>query len=168
MSNELIFYTQIASIAAFVLALFGIYRSLVSQKDAVIELLREQLKEKECKISELSTQTPDALVTSLSKRIEVSVKEIERLKEDGDKHKEKIQEKEEELHKVESLLTKLIGVIQDTNLICTKCGAPLLRREFYPITGYVNGREVDAEGEYTEYECGLALKDGEEVSPCKG
>ena len=168
MSNEIIFYTQIASIIAFVFALFGIYRSLVSQKDSVIELLREQLKEKERKINELATQTPDVLVKSLSERVEISVKEIERLKEDGDKHQEEIKEKEKELHKVQSRLSEIVSLIQETDLVCQKCGAPLSRREFYPIYGYVGGREVEADGEYTEYECGLALKDREEVSPCKG
>lgn len=168
MSNDVIFFTQIASIVVFVLALFGIYRLLVAQKDGVIELLREQLKAKEDKVKELETQTPDVLVGSLSERIEISVKEIERLKEDGDKHKEEIEKKESELHSVQGRLSELVALIQETDLVCPKCGAPLSRREFYPIYGHVGGREVEAEGEYTEYECGLALKDGDEVSQCKG
>ena len=61
MSNDTIFFTQIVSIVVFILALFGIYRSLVSQKDGVIELLREQLKQKDHKIIELQAQSPDVL-----------------------------------------------------------------------------------------------------------
>ena len=168
MSNDVIFFTQIVSIVVFILALFGIYRSLVAQKDGVIELLREQLKAQEKKVKDLESQTPDALASALSERIEISVKEIERLKGAGDKHKEEIEKKEAELHSVQGRLSVLVELIQETDLVCPKCGAPLSRREFYPIYGYVDGREVDAEGEYTVYECGLALKDCEEVSPCKG
>ena len=80
MSNEVIFFTQIASIVVFIFALFGIYRSLVSQKDGVISLLREQLRQQENKIVELQSQSPDILAKTLSERIEISVKEIERLK----------------------------------------------------------------------------------------
>lgn len=168
MSNDVIFFTQIVSIIVFILALFGIYRSLVAQKDGVIELLREQLKAQEKKVKDLESQTPDALASALSERIEISVKEIERLKRDGAKHKEEIEKKEAELHSVRGRLSELVELIQETDLVCPKCGAPLSRREFYPIYGYVGGREVEADGEYAEYECGLALKDGEEVSPCKG
>jgi len=42
MTNEIIFYTQISSIFAFIVAIFGLYRLLVSQKDASIELLKEK------------------------------------------------------------------------------------------------------------------------------
>ena len=41
MSNEVIFWTQIASIVAFVLSVFGLYRLLVDQKYATIQLLKE-------------------------------------------------------------------------------------------------------------------------------
>jgi len=49
MSNELIFYTQLASVAVFVPALFGIYRLLVEQKDSVIQVLKERLLDKDAK-----------------------------------------------------------------------------------------------------------------------
>ncbi len=168
MSNNTIFFTQIASIIVFVLALFGIYRSLVSQKDGVIELLREQLRQQENKISDLQAQSPDVLAKTLSERIEIAVKEIERLKQDGDKHKEEIEEKEAKLHKSQEQLSALAELITDTDLVCPHCNLPLSQRSYYPIYGYVNGREVEADAEYSEYECGLAIRDGKEVSPCKG
>ncbi len=168
MSNDTIFFTQIVSIIVFILALFGIYRSLVSQKDGVIELLREQLKQKDHKIIELQAQSPDVLAKTLSERIEIAVKEIERLKLDGDKHKEEIDEKEKELHKSKEQLSALAELITDTDLVCPHCNAPLSQRAFYPIYGHVNGREVEADAEYSEYECGLVVRDGVEESPCKG
>jgi hypothetical protein len=168
MSNNVIFFTQIASIIVFVMALFGIYRSLVSQKDGVIELLREQLSQQEIKIKDLQAQSPDVLAKTLAERIEIAVKEIERLKQDGDKHKEEIEERVAELHKSQEQLSALAELITDTDLVCPHCNAPLSQRAYYPIHGYVNGREVESGAEYSEYECGLAVRDGEEVSPCKG
>lgn len=167
MSNETIFYTQITSIAVFVLALFGIYRTLVDQKDSVIQLLKERLADKDLKIQELESQTPDALASALSSRIEITLNEVTRLKADGDIHKKEIEIKEDELKALKHRLNGLSALILDTDLVCKKCGAPLNQRSFYPIHGYIEGHEVEAEGEYKDYECGLAIRDGEEISPCK-
>lgn len=166
MSNNTIFYTQIASLVVFVLALFGIYRLIVEQKDSVIQLLKERVADKDAKIQELEAQSPDTLTTALSSRIEITLKELGRLREDGDRHKEEIKTKEGELHALKERLNGLSALILGSDLVCEKCGAPLIQRSFYPINGYVGGREVEAEGEYTEYECGLAIRNGEEVSPC--
>jgi hypothetical protein len=168
MTNNIIFTTQIFSIVIFVLALFGIYRSLVSQKDGVIELLREQLRQQENRIKDLQAQSPDVLAKTLSERIEIAVKEIERLKVDGGKHKVKIEEKEKELTKSKEQLSALAELITDTDLVCPHCNSPLSQRTYYPIYGYVNGREVEADEEYSEYECGLVIRGGLEESPCKG
>ena len=166
MSTDTVFYTQIATLVVFVLALFGIYRLLVEQKDSVIQLLKERLADKEAKIQELEAQTPDALVTALSSRIDITLKEIGRLKSDGETHRDEIAVKEFELASLETHLTRLSKLILDSALVCKYCGAPLNQRSFYPIHGHVGGREVESEGEFTEYECGLAYRDGEEVSPC--
>jgi len=168
MTNSTIFITQITSIIIFILALFGIYRSLVLQKDGVIELLREQLNQQEKKISDLLAQSPDVLAKTLSERIEIAVKEIERLKQDGDKHKEEIKEKKTKLRKSQEQLSALAELITETDLVCPHCNSPLSRRGYYPIYANVNGRECEADVECSEYECGLAIRDREEVSPCKG
>jgi hypothetical protein len=42
MSNEIIFWTQLASIISFITALFVLYRVLVSQKDSTIQLLKDK------------------------------------------------------------------------------------------------------------------------------
>lgn len=167
MSNDTIFYTQIASIVVFMLALFGIYRLLVEQKDSVIQLLRERIADRDAKIEELELQTPDALATALSSRIEITLEEIGRLKADGDKHKEEVEVKEGELQALKQKLNNLSALILDSDLVCKNCGAPLRLRTFYPIHGYIGGREVEADVEYVEYECGLALQDGVETLPCR-
>lgn len=168
MSNNVIFFTQITEIVVFILALFGIYSSLVSQKDGVIELLREQLRQQEIKLNDLHAQSPDVLAKTLAERIEIAVKEIERLKLDGDKHKEEIEKKVVELNKSRDQMHALAELITDTNLVCPHCNSALVQRGYYPIYGYFGGREVETEGEYSQYECGLAIRDGKEESPCNG
>lgn len=167
MSNETISGMQIAAVLGFVGGLFILYRVLVAQKDAVIQLLNERIKDQGQKIQELESQSPDALATALSSRVEIALKEIERLKADGGKHQEEITKKEEELHGLKDRLNELSSLIRDSDLVCHYCGSPLVQRACYPIYGHVGGREVEADEEYIEYECGLSVRGGEEVSPCK-
>ncbi len=70
MKIEILFYTQLASVFGFITALFVLYRLLIKQKDAVIELLREQVVSLEKKVEALEKQSPDALVESLHSRVE--------------------------------------------------------------------------------------------------
>lgn len=167
MTNETIFGMQLASIIVYLGALFAIYRMLVAQKDAIIQLLNERIKSHEQKIQDLETQSPDALASALSSRIEIALKEIERLKEDGGKHQEEIKVKEEELLKLKDRLNDLSSLIHDSELVCPYCGSPLITRTCYPIYGHVGGREMEADEEYVEYECGLSVRGGNEESPCK-
>jgi len=166
MSNDVIFFTQVGSAMAFFLTLFVLYRLLVGQKDSVIELLKERIADREARISQLESEAPDGLVAALSARVDSTMKEIGRLREDGDKHLAEIANKEHKLNELRLKLITLSESILDSVFLCQKCGSPLIRREFYPISSTVNGHEVEAEGEYIEYDCGLALKDGREVSPC--
>ncbi|SHJ79567.1 hypothetical protein SAMN02745165_03208 [Malonomonas rubra DSM 5091] len=164
MSNEFIFGTQIASIIVFVLTLFGIYRSLVSQKDSVIELLREQSRQQENKILELQNQSPDVLSRQLSERVEIALKEIERLSLDGGNHKKEIFKKEKELKETRAQVYALAELIEDSALVCPQCNAPLSTRSFEGLYG-PNG---EGEAEISYYDCGLTIADGSEMSPCKG
>lgn len=167
MSTDVIFYTQIASIIAFLVALFVPYRVLVSQKDALIELLKQEIEAMKRKLSDTETQSPDILVTALSSRVEIAKAEIQRLKQDGDAHQVEIREKENQLRRLEEKLTVLNELIKDSELVCPKCKAPLVTRGSHTIYGHINGREVDADIEYLEYECGFSTDGGEEKSPCR-
>lgn len=170
MTIETLFYTQIASVIAYVFAAFWLYRTLVAQKDSVIELLKYRNEILEKRISELEVQTPDSLVESLSKRVAIAKGEIEALNQDGEKHRSEIESKEKELGGLSSKLHKLQDLLHDSDLLCPKCGAPLARRDSFPIFGEVGGREVEADIGYTEYECGYAIREDriEPVSQCKG
>lgn len=168
MTNEVIFYTQIASLVTFVLAVFGVYRLLIHQKDATIQLLKERLEIQSERIQLLERQSPDALAESLSERVERQLVEIERLRLDTKRNKTGIDQKEAELREVHSRLASLLSTIRDSDFLCPQCSAPLSQRSSYDIHGYVGGRDVEATVEYLEYECGLAVNHEGEVSPCKG
>ena len=157
MSIETIFYTQVASILGFVLTLFVLYQLLVKQKDSVIELLKERIAYLEARAKDSEKQSPDVLVESLSRRVEIAKYEISKLREEGEDHKGQIAEKENELNLFKYKLDKLISLVADSDLVCPDCGAPLVRREYYTIYG---PGDQDAEVEYTEYECGYVRDEG--------
>lgn len=94
MSIETLFYTQVASIVAFIVALFVLYRLLVSQKDATIQLLKEKDDFLSQQLSHAEKQKPDALAKSLSERVDGLNNEIERLSKDKKSNQSLITEKE--------------------------------------------------------------------------
>ncbi len=170
MTNEVLFFTQIASIVAFIAALFVLYRLLVSQKDATIGLLKEKNEFLSVRLAEAKECSPDVLVENLSKRVKITSEEIERLNNDRDANQQLIEEKESELHILQSQLTQLetqVASAQDIlkDFLCPHCGAPMETKE--QVYGYVGGREIDADAECVTYECGLTIKDGREERPCE-
>lgn len=130
---------------------FGLYRIWVQVKDANIQVLRDQLAARDKRIQDLETQTPDALVKNLSARVTESLKEIERLNEDKQKHATEIHARQTELAEVQDRLRRLTALISDSDLLCPTCGAPLVTRLFHTVYG---PNDQDAEVQYVEYECG--------------
>lgn len=167
MTNEVIFYTQIASIVAFIVALFTIYNVLVQAKEAALQVLRERLIHKDEQIAALQAQTPDTLVSILNDRIKVTQDEIGRLEADRDVHRSEIELKKGELQGIQDKLSALSELIRESDLVCPECGDPLVRRHAYIIHGGPDG-ESEAELEYVEYQCGLAIDGlGIEKSHCR-
>lgn len=167
MTIDTIFYTQLASIFGFISALFVLYKVLVQQKDAVIQLLKERLAEKDEKIADLKAQTPDALAAALNDRIKLTQDEIGRLRNDGDLHRQEVELKEEELRGIQEQLTTLSNLLRETDLVCPECGDPLRSRHVHTVWG---GPDCDSETEieFTEYECGLLIDGyGDEKSHCR-
>ena len=170
MNIEVLFFTQIASIVGYIGAAFWLYKSLVSQKDAVIELLKNRIDILEKDIKGLETQSPDNLIESLSRRVGIAKEEIEALNKDGQKHKVEIKQKETELSSLSAKLDQLQTLLRDSDLVCPKCGALLTRRDYFTIRGYSSdGREAEADISYTDYECGYSIREdqSEPVSPCR-
>lgn len=173
MSTEVLFWTQIGSIVTLVFAVFGLYRLLVEQKESTIQLLKETISSLKEQLTEARSKTPDVLAQSLSGRVKLLEAELERLSQDQSSSKEEIAAKEQELrnarHSADELLQQLSQakeLLEDFS--CPKCGAPLARLGFHSELVEYNGREIDVDHEYTEFECGYATADGDERYPCKG
>ena len=75
MINEFLFTAQIVSMIGYIGAVFILYRIFVSGKDAMIDLLKERVRQFE-------NATPDIVLKQLSERYELAKKEIERLSEE--------------------------------------------------------------------------------------
>lgn len=158
---------QFGAVLGIVAAAFVLYRLLVQQKDAQIAALKEQIALLERKIKELETQSPDALAATLTKRIETALGEVQRLEADRDSHSSELSTKRQELESLRTQLTSLTDLIRNSDFLCPHCGAPLLRRESITMYGYVGDKEVDAEVEYREYECGYSENEKTgESTPC--
>lgn len=168
MSNEVIFWTQISSIVAFLFAVFGLYRLLIDQKDATIQLLKETVSTLKDQLSEARNSTPDVLAQSLSGRVKLLESELERLSHDKDANQELVHRKEAELRttrqKAEEL-TKQVSLAREllNDFLCPHCGATLLVREHHSESVEYQGRELDVDHDYSEYECGV-LRNGWKTS----
>ena len=173
MTIETIFYTQLISVIAFIVALFVLYRVLVSQKDATIELLKEKNEFISQKLTDASSQSPDMLAKSLSDRVKLLDEEVGRLSNDKEKNQDTIIEKEKEIAKVKNEAKKLldqIAIASDLieDFTCPTCGSHLVERTYQsePVED-CSGRSLDIDHEYILYECGLTIVDGSEEHPCK-
>ena len=173
MNIEALFYSQLATIITFIVALFVLYRVLVSQKDATIELLKEKNDFISHKLAEASSQSPDMLAKSLADRVKLLDEEIERLSNDKEKNQDIIKEKEEEISKVRSQAKILLDQISIANELiedftCPTCGSHLVERAFQTeMAEDYQGRTVDIDHEYILYDCGLTIVDGIEERPCQ-
>ncbi|MBL0568779.1 coiled-coil domain-containing protein [Aeromonas veronii] len=170
MTLDAIFYTQIVTIISYISITFVLYRLLVAQKDATIEHLKCRKEDLEKQVAELKKQTPDALLEALHRRIEITKSEIENLKQDGERHQTEISHKESELKELRGNLNKLQGLLEDSDLVCPECGAPLNKRESHTVFAEFNGRDAEYDVLFTEYECGYCVSDDREdpLSPCRG
>ncbi len=172
MTIEISSYTQVGSIIAFVVTLFFLYRVLVSQKDATIQLLREKSNYLEQKLSHAEQKKPDVLAKSLSERVENLNKEIGRLSEDKQNNQDLISEKEYELENVKEEAKELSRQISNAHELmseyfCPECKAPMAERQFHSESVECGGLEVDIDHEFVSFECGLTLHDGEISNSCK-
>lgn len=171
MTNEILFYTQMASILAYIFTLFGLYRVIVSQKDATIETLKEKISFLLVKLDEALSQSPDVLAKNLGKRVDLLKAEIEHLNEDRQENAQEIAEKVAALEQTQTTIEELQERVDKAKELfeeytCPHCGSFISERHYYPIHGFVGGRDVEAEGEYLAFECGFATNNGTVAAPC--
>ena len=158
MNNETLFYTQLGSIVAYVIIVFFLYRLLVGQKEATIELLKEKNNYLKTQLKDLKEKSPGILEERLSKRINILENELEKLSEDEVHNEEKIKEKEKELQIEGEKLEKLQNKIEEfkelaAEYFCDDCGAPLISKEYHDASYEGNGMEY----EIIEFECGKQI-----------
>ena len=169
MELETIFYTQLASIVGFICAIFILYRILVGQKDATIELLKERTRNLEYKLVEARNASPDVLAEKLSSRVMLLEEELNRLSGDKEKNQALIEKKENELKNARKEVKALNKKIIDAHEILEEfssphCGSLLLTRSYED-----ESREhYDITHEHIFYECGYEILDGQEVGSCSG
>jgi DNA repair exonuclease SbcCD ATPase subunit len=171
MSNDVLFWTQIASIVAFVFALFGLYRLLAEQKDATIQLLRETIAAVKDQLAEARRTTPDVLAQTLSSRVKLLDAELTRISGDHGTSQEQVQKAEAELKAVRQQAEDLAKQVRTAyelleDYSCPHCGAPLSERLHYSEATHYRGREMDIDHEYVSYECGYSERDGEAEGEC--
>jgi hypothetical protein len=120
MSIETIFYTQIASILAFIVALFVLYRILVQSKDATIEMQKSQISFLDTKIKDLSETSPDILLQRFEKRTTLLTDELEKAEQEKAPLKAEIDQLQNELTQTgtktheekQNLVSQLVSVSQ--------------------------------------------------------
>lgn len=147
MSNSVIFYTQVGSVLIFVLTVFTLYRLLVHQKDATIQLLKERNLWLQEQISTLKESQPDALLNNLETRLKLTNEELVRLNEDKEQNVVSIKAKEKEVENLLFEIEDLKARIDE----CPHCGARLIT---------LGGDEE----EIRVYECGYSV--GFREHPC--
>jgi DNA repair exonuclease SbcCD ATPase subunit len=171
-SNETIFWTQVASIITFIAALFVLYRLLVDQKDATIELQKENISYLKDQLSDAKAQSPDLLAQCLTNRVNMLEGELSRLEQDKTATKDQISAKEAELTAARTEAEALIRQVLHArtllrDFLCPKCGAPLAEKVYHSQIVDYQGREVDLDHEYVAFECGYEVVDGNVLAPCK-
>ena len=130
-----------------------------------ITTLRDENRFLKTRLDEEKNFSADAILKRVLTRFKLANEELEELKKDKLVNSQLIIDKTEE---IESLQTQ-INVLEEfsSNFTCPHCGSAQISHEFHPIWGEYDGREIEGEIEYSTYECGLSVKDGEEIHPCR-
>ncbi|WP_445366906.1 hypothetical protein ACH5Y9_16755 [Methylomonas sp. BW4-1] len=150
---------------AFIVALFTLYRLLVEQKDATIQLQKENIAYLKDQLTDAKSQSPDSLAQSLSSRIKLYEEELLRLKQDKTSTQEQVQAKETELKQVreeaEELTRKILHAKELlSDFLCPYCGAPLAEKAYQEEFVEHKGYEFSIDHEYIAFECGYSILDG--------
>jgi methyl-accepting chemotaxis protein len=127
MSNTTLFVTQIASTIVFVIALFVLYRLLVEQKEATIQLLKEKIDWLQNQLNIAKESSPDTLLKQLDQRIKVYADELGRLSKDKNISDTLLKEKEQELEEMRSDIRKVSERLQRSTQ-ALKAGAEAMKK----------------------------------------
>jgi len=171
MNDQIILGAQVITALGYIISLFVLYRLLVSQKDATIELLKEKIGFLEEQLDTAKAESPSVLAERLAKHVKLLEDELGRLAKDQDQNEELIREKEQELAQTRIELEEFRAKLEQaseilSDLSCPYCGAVITEMEYFPDSAVIGGKDIDFEHEIISYACGLTIHDGKEVSPC--
>lgn len=171
--NDTLFYLQVAYISASIFVIVVLYLTLASQRSKGIKLLQEKNRSLTEQLHQVKRQSPDVLAKNMSNMFTTLIRDIERLNEDRDKNKDLIEKKVTELHALREDSAQLRNQMELAresldDIVCPYCGAPMSTQVFYTESGHAGSVELEPEGNYVSYECGLVIniKDGREMEPC--
>jgi hypothetical protein len=108
MSNEVLFYTQLASIIAYVGSLFYLYQVLVRGKEATIQLLQEKNDWLQKELDIAKESLPDVVIQRLNERIKIITDEMERLSKDKVANEELIRQKDREKNELQADIDRTV------------------------------------------------------------
>ena len=162
MNNAVIFATQIVTALGYIATLFVLYRLLVSQKDATIESLEQQINFLRDRLDVAKAESPSILAESLSKRAERLKEELARLSQDQSENEELIREREAELAKARQEIKSFRRELEAAKMAlseykCPFCGALLSAKEYRVETVEYEGRALDIDHELIRYQCGFEM-----------
>lgn len=167
MNDQIIFGAQIITALGYITSLFVLYRLLVSQKDATIEVLKEKNSLLQDRLDDAKVESPLVVAESLADRVRLQEGELRRLLKEQEQNEELIQEKEQELAQARQELEEFRSKLEQASLVlselcCPHCGAVITEMDYFPVS--YHGQ--DAEHEVVAYACGLVIHNGKVFSPC--
>jgi hypothetical protein len=99
-TTEIAFLAQTAPVVGLIIALFVLYRLLVGQKEATIQLQKENIAFLKDQLADAKLQTPDVLAQSLAGRAQLFEAELKRLVRDNTAQRNRSQLKRLTLHRL--------------------------------------------------------------------
>jgi len=147
------------------MALFGVYRILISQKDATIELLKERIANLR---ERLENEEGDVLNDALAKRVHHLNGELMRLNQDKYTNRELISKKEVELSQATEVYQRLQEIQMhlsgmSVSYFCPCCKEATLNA-VEAVVGFMGNKEKHF---LVKYSCGYSELNKEKVSECK-
>jgi hypothetical protein len=110
----------------------------------------------------------DDLLRVVSQRAHTAMEEIRRLEKNGERSEVELARKQGELLALRESVSSAWQLLKEADLICPMCESPLAVRHSFTDSMSVGGKDIDADLEYIQYECGYATRDDrdEPVSVC--
>ncbi|WP_210692601.1 hypothetical protein, partial [Pseudomonas chlororaphis] len=110
----------------------------------------------------------DDLLRVVGQRAHAAMEEIRRLEKDGERSEAELAKKQGELLALRESVSSTWQLLKETDLICPICESPLAIRHSFTDSISIGGKDIDADLEYIQYECGYATRDDRDqpVSLC--